>query len=250
MRRLGLRAGIAATMVFLALIAGGCASRQHVGERHSAHAGAASAAVDSLLAGIPEQGSTLGSPAAPVTLLYFGDLQCPFCREFTLGALRPLITSYVRSGKLKIEYRSLQTATRDRATFETQQIAALAAGRQNKLWPYIELFYLEQGKEDTGYVNESFLDGLAQQVSGLNLIAWSAARTDPRLANMIASDARVAAHVGFNATPSFLMGNTSGTFHVFEPRTLTNVQPFAAVTEQLLRLGRRRPLGSPLTSSS
>ncbi len=245
-----MRAGIAATMILLVLIAGGCASRQFVVEGHRAHASGASAVVDSLLAGIPENGSTLGSPKAPVTLVYFGDLQCPFCREFTLGALRPLIATYVRSGKLKIEYRSLQTATRDRTTFETQQVAALAAGRQNKLWPYIELFYLEQGKEDTGYVNERYLEGLAQQVSGLNLIAWSAARTDPALAKVITSDAHVAAHVGFNATPTFLIGDTNGTYHPFNPHTLTSPLPYAAVTEELLQLSRRQRLGSPLASSS
>jgi len=245
-----MRPGIAAAMIVLMLIAGGCASRQFVVQRHSAHASAASAAADSSLAGIPEQGSTLGSPTAPVTLVYFGDLQCPFCREFTLGALRPLIATYVRRGKLKIEYRSLQTATRDGATFQTQQLAALAAGSQNKLWPYIELFYLKQGKENSGYVDERYLQGLAQQVSGLNLVAWSAARTDPTLANMVGRDARVARRLRLNVTPSFLIGNTDGTFHRFDPGTLTSAVPYATVIEGLLRLDRRRRLGSPLASSA
>ncbi len=63
--------------------------------------------VTSLLTGIPQSGNTLGSPAAPVTLQYFGDLECPICRQFTLeGALKPLIEKYVRTGKLKIEYRN------------------------------------------------------------------------------------------------------------------------------------------------
>jgi hypothetical protein len=35
----------------------------------------------------------------------------------------------VRPGKLKIEYRSLETATREPETFHTQQLAALAAGK-------------------------------------------------------------------------------------------------------------------------
>ena len=104
------------------------------------------AEVSSLLAGIPQPGSTLGDPKAPVTLQYFGDLECPFCKQFMLGALPSLIRSYVRGGKLKIEYRSLETATRDPQTFKTQQVAALAAGKQNRMWEYIELFYHEQGR--------------------------------------------------------------------------------------------------------
>ena len=90
------------------------------------------AKVVSEIGGIPQNGNTLGSPKAPVTLEYFGDLECPICKEFTLGALPTLIQKYVRTGKLKIEYRNLETATREPETFKTQQSAALAAGKQNK----------------------------------------------------------------------------------------------------------------------
>ncbi len=145
-----------------------------------------------------------------MTLEYFGDLQCPYCREFTLGALAALIARYVRTGTLKIEFRSLETATSDPQTFITQQAAALAAGRQNKLWNFVELFYHEQGTEDSGYVTERYLQGLAQQVGGLNLLAWSVARDDARLPEVIRRDARFAAAVGFAGTPAFLFANAAG----------------------------------------
>src|SRR5438105_14155008 len=35
--------------------------------------------VNSVLAGTTQSGGTLGSPTAPVTLVYFGDLECPVC---------------------------------------------------------------------------------------------------------------------------------------------------------------------------
>ena len=103
----------------------------------------------------------LGNPNAPVTLAYFGDLECPICKEFTLGALPSIIQKQVRTGKLKIEYRSLETATHEPEIFKTQQIAALAAGKQNKMWNFVETFYHEQGEENTGYVTESYLQELA-----------------------------------------------------------------------------------------
>jgi protein-disulfide isomerase/thiol-disulfide isomerase/thioredoxin len=166
------------------------------------------AVVSSLLAGIRQRGNTLGDPKAPVTIQYFGDLQCPACRRFTRSVLPSLIESYVRSGKLKIEYRSLQTATRDPEIFKFQQIAALAAGRQNRMWNFIELFYHEQRPEDSGYVTESYLQGLAQQVSGLNLIEWTAARNDPELGATVTSDAQAAKRKGIKATPEFVLTNT------------------------------------------
>ena len=116
---------------------------------NSKQANAAVNQVDALLAGVPQSGNVLGDPKAPVTLQYYGDLECPICKEFTLGALPSLIQKYVRAGKLKIEYRSLETATREPETFKSQQIAALAAGKQNKMWHYLELFYHEQGQKRT-----------------------------------------------------------------------------------------------------
>ena len=103
----------------------------------------ARAKVDALLAGIPQSGSTLGSAKAKVTLTEFGDLKCPICREFALGAEQKLIARDVRAGRLRIDYRSLCTATcagPQPGVFPTEQAAALAAGEQDRAWYYIELF--------------------------------------------------------------------------------------------------------------
>ena len=168
------------------------------------------AEVSSLLGGIPQAGIVLGSPNAPVTLQYFADLECPVCKEFTTGALQSLIPQWVRTGKLKIEYRNLETATREREVFRDQQVAALAAGKQGKLWPFIEIFYREQGEEGSGYVTEQYLQNLAQQVPGLNITQWTAARNEPGLASQLTTDAQLASSQGFTGTPSFLISKTGG----------------------------------------
>jgi len=193
------------------------------------------AEVSSLVGGIPQTANVLGSPKAPVTLVYFGDLECPICREFTLNALPSIIPQQVRTGKLKIEYRSLETATREPEVFKTQQVAALAAGRQNKLWNFIETFYHEQGEEDSGYVTESYLQNLAQQVPGLNLAQWTTDRSEPALANEVASDAQAANALGFNGTPSFELGKTGGTLQKFEAGTFSEAAPYNDAIEKLAK---------------
>jgi protein-disulfide isomerase len=190
--------------------------------------------VVSLVGGIPQNGNTLGSPKAPVTMQYFGDLECPICKDFTLGALPTLIQKYVRTGKLKIEYRNLETATREPETFRTQQIAALAAGKQQKAWDFIELFYHQQGGEDTGYVTENYLQELAKQVPGLNLATWTSDRNTPEFTNTITSDAQAANNAGFNGTPSFLIGKTGGTLTKFEYASLTDPSSFESAIDKLL----------------
>jgi protein-disulfide isomerase len=172
--------------------------------------GGAASEVSAQLAGIPQHGNTLGNPKAPLTVKFFGDLQCPYCRRFALGALPSLIERYVRRGRVKIEYHSLETATRDPQVFTTQQEAALAAGRQNKMWNFIELFYHEQGPEDSGYVTENYLQGLAQQVGGLNLPSWMAARGEASLLNTLREDASTASSAGLASTPTFLLRRERG----------------------------------------
>jgi protein-disulfide isomerase len=191
--------------------------------------------VNALVGGIPQSGNVLGNPSAPVTLQYFGDLECPGCREFTLGALPSLIGNYVRAGKLKIAYRALETASREPEVFRSQQIAALAAGKQAKMWDYLEIFYREQGEEGSGYVTESYLKGLAAQVTGLNLAAWSAARNDPAFQNAITTDARAANTAAFTGTPSFLIGKTGGSMQKLEYSSLTDPSSFNAAIEHLLK---------------
>jgi protein-disulfide isomerase len=222
-KRLGAMAAIALPMIVVVLLIGGGSGRR-TPQPVDARTTTAAHQIDALLAGIPESRNTLGSPTAPVTLQFFGDLECPTSREFAVGALPSLIARWVRGGQLRIEYRSLETATRRPAVFTAQQAAALAAGMQHKLWYYVELFYHEQGREDSGYVTARYLEGLAQQTPGLSLALWSKDRQEPPLAAQIATDEQTAARLGFHNTPSFLIGRTDSTrpeklvhFSVLEP---------------------------------
>jgi protein-disulfide isomerase len=233
--QLGIVVGIVVAIIVVILIATGGSGGTKKIVSGSKAANETVATVDSLVNGIPQHGNVLGYPNAPVTLQYFGDLECPICKEFTLGALPTLVQDYVRSGKLKIEYRSFKTATREPETFNTQQVAALAAGKQNKMWHFIELFYHEQGEEDSGYVTESYLQNLAQQVPGLNLTQWASDRNDPALANQVASDAQAASNAGFTGTPSFLIAKTGRPPEKLEPGTFTESGPYASAIEKRLK---------------
>jgi protein-disulfide isomerase len=231
--------GVVATIVIVAIVAiavaVGSGSTKAPPKKGSTGEHTAIKTVDDIVGGIPQSGNVLGSPTAPVTLEYFGDLECPICREFTLGALPTLIQKFVRTGKLRIEYRSLETATREPEVFKTQQIAALAAGKQDKMWYFVELFYHEQGEEDSGYVNESYLRGLAQQIPGFNLAKWVSDRNDAEYSNQVAADAQAANNEGFNGTPSFLIGTTGGAMKKLGEVSLTEPSGFEEAIESLLK---------------
>jgi protein-disulfide isomerase len=225
---------VVVVVVVIALVTGG-GKKTAVVKPGTASASSTEKLVTSLVGGITQNANVLGSPTAPVTLQYFGDLECPICRDFTLGALPSLIQKWVRTGKLRIEYRSLETATREPEVFKNQQVAALAAGKQSKMWNFIETFYHEQGEEDSGYVTENYIQGIAKQVPGLNLAQWTSDRNDSSLAAQVATDAQAANNQGFNGTPSFLIGKSGGAMSKYEYSSLTNPSGFNEAIEKLLK---------------
>jgi protein-disulfide isomerase len=196
-----------------------------------------------LLHGIPERSNALGHATAPVTLQVFADLECPICREFALGAQSRLIRNDVRTRRLRIEYLSMETATPELGPFVRQQVAALAAGRQDRMWYFVELFYREQGQEDSGYATNAYLQGIARQVPGLNLRAWEAARWDPLLIARVSDDEQTASELGLPGTPAFLIGCTGGRLRRFFPGSgsFEEPAPYEAAIHRLLRGCRRSP---------
>jgi protein-disulfide isomerase len=203
-------AAIVVVAVAIAISSGGGGSS---GLQTGAKATKSSSDINNLLAGIPSSGNVLGSPSAKVTVTEYGDLQCPICRDFAEGAERTLISNEVRAGKVRLVYRSLSTATGNGPNpgiFPTQQAAALAAGLQGHAWNYILLFYREQGSEGTNYVNDAYLTGLAQQISGLNMTKWQSDRTSANLIAEVNRDGNIANAKGFNSTPTIVVSGPRG----------------------------------------
>lgn len=166
--------------------------------------------VTALLAGIPQKGTTLGSPEAPITLWIYADLQCPTVKLFVKSYLPSIVNTWVRNGDVKLEYRSLQTDTSNERTFFRQEIASLAAGRQDRMWNFLLTFLHEQKQANTGYVTEGFLAGIASQVPGLERARWRRDREDALLSKRVALGVYSAHQKDFSYTPSFLLGISRG----------------------------------------
>ena|SRR5205085_4238166 len=215
-RRLRMISGVVLAALAIVAVAIAISSRGGGGGSGLQHGTAANktvAAVDSLLGGIPQSGNALGSPSAKVTVTEFGDLECPICRDFADSTEKTLISKDVRAGKVRLIFRSLETATGNGPTpnvFPTQQAAALAAGLQSKAWNYILLFYKEQGAENTAYVTDSYLTGLARQIPGLDLNKWQSDRSSSSLTSQVAQDEQSASSKGFNSTPTIVVQGPKG----------------------------------------
>jgi protein-disulfide isomerase len=189
-----------------------------------------------LLLGIPQHGSVLGYEHAPVTLQFFGDLQCRESRQVMLGALPILIRHWVRAGKLRISFRSVETDTAKAGGYQeflAQQGAALAAGRQDKLWNFVDAFYREQGPEFVGYVDEAFLDRIAA-IAGVEMSSWEGEREPVDWVRPLGREKRLAVDRHVPTTPAFLIGPTGGEPHLLRHFGLDDPGVFNEAIEELL----------------
>jgi protein-disulfide isomerase len=160
-----------------------------------------SANTESLFTGIAQSGVTLGNPDAKVTLYEFADLQCPFCKQYAETVFPQLVEKYVKPGKVKMVFRNLTFIGPDSVTAAR---AAAAAGAQNKLWDFQDLFYKNQGTENTGYVTDQFIEDIAK-AAGADPAKLMADMSAPLVEQQLGEAQQQAQEFGINSTPSFLI---------------------------------------------
>jgi protein-disulfide isomerase len=162
--------------------------------------------VNSQLNGISQEGTVLGDPKAKVTLIEFGDLQCPVCKGYSEEVLPQIIAGPVKNGESKLDFRNY-TIIGPQST--PAGAAALAAGEQGRGWNYIELFYRNQGTEDSGYATSSFLEAIARGAGVKDIVKWNADRKSKRVLKQVSSATGEAESLGFTGTPSFAVQGPS-----------------------------------------
>ena len=174
------------------------------------------AQVAALLHGIPQHGVALGRASAPVTLVEFADLQCPFCARWARGTMPEIVRKYVRPGRVRIVFVGMTILGPDSVKAFR---AALAAGQQNHFWDVEELLYLNQGTEGSGWVKDGFLRSIGSSVKGLSVARMLAAMSSVGVEKQLAGASRLAA--GIQQTPSFAVGRTDRSLKLVAISSLT-----------------------------
>lgn len=59
-----------------------------------------------IVSATPAGGFVMGNPNAAVKLIEFGSMTCPHCAEFDETGVKPLIDTYVKSGRVSYEFRN------------------------------------------------------------------------------------------------------------------------------------------------
>jgi protein-disulfide isomerase len=156
--------------------------------------------VDSLVGEIPQKDLVLGEPSAKVHLYEYGDLQCPVCKEYSEEVLPQIIEGPIKQGQSTIEFRNF-------TIIGPQSIpagaGAIAAGAQGRGWNFLELFYRNQGAENSGYATDEFITAVAKAAGVKDIATWNKERKSKKVKQEVDQTTEQAQNFGFTGTPSF-----------------------------------------------
>ena len=188
--------------------------------------------VQTLLRGIPQSGNMLGKASAPVTMVEYVDLQCPFCQEFETQAMPTLLSRYVRSGKLKVEARPVAIRGADSVR---GQSAAIAAGLQNKMFNFMQLLYDNQGVENSGWLNDSIVKSAAVSIPGLDVGQFVKDVNSSVVDDQVKGFDEQATADALAGTPTILVGKTGTKPRQVALTAANDPSPVAAAIDAALR---------------
>lgn len=154
---------------------------------------------------VPERGSerdfkVLGSESAPVTIVEFTDMQCPYCGLFSRTTFPALRRQYIDTGKVRFISRDLPLPMHPYAI--AAAVAARCAGQQGKYWEYREWMVAHQ--ED---LPKSPYNDFAQHV-GLDVAAFDVCRNAGLQEQKVLLDVESSKAAGITVTPTFVLGRT------------------------------------------
>lgn len=165
--------------------------------------------VQELLGGVRQDGSSLGSPDAPVTLGLFTDLQCSTCDTYQRDTVDPLIAKYARGDQVRFE---LHNYSLGQADVTQSAYAATAAGEQDREWQFAELFFRNQDQAPGGSVTDEFLDDLGNSIPDFDLDSWHQAMGSDQVKEAVDADQKLAAQYGLRVeAPSIVVDGPGGT---------------------------------------
>lgn len=159
----------------------------------------------SLFRGVEQDGVALGSPDAPLTVVEYADLQCPYCAQWSRDVLPALVDEYVRPGRVRLVFRGLAFLGPDS---EKALRTALAAGEQDRLWDVVHGLYASQGAENAGWVTDDLLRRVAP--AAVDAGRMLAATHSPAVERELAAASRAAERARVPGTPYFEAGPTGG----------------------------------------
>ncbi|MBU6491013.1 DsbA family protein [Patescibacteria group bacterium] len=151
----------------------------------------------------------IGQPDAPITIAFWSDFQCPFCKQFELNTLPQVVKDYVDAGKAKVVFLDFAFLGPN-SMVDAEYARAVWALYPSQYFAWRSAFYNQQPQENSlnAADNLSFITKITDSISGIDASKVAAAvKTNQTTYDAaINADRTEGQKFGVNATPSFIIG--------------------------------------------
>lgn len=166
-----------------------------------------------------------GNGSAKLSIIEFGDYQCPICGAFFTQTEPQVTTDYVDSGKARFYFMDFAFLGPDSQTLAQ---GAWCANEQNLYYPYHDFIYSHQGTENSGWATPDKVEKFAAQITRMNAQQFTTCLESQKYNTGVRQEAEVAASSGVQGTPTFFIGNP-GIGYV----TLVGNQPYSVFQQTI-----------------
>lgn len=147
-----------------------------------------------------EEDPTLGDPNAPVTLIEFGDFECPFCGRFAMDTKPLLIENEIKQGKLRLVWKDFPLSIHTRA--QKAHEAARCAQEQGKFWEYHDILF-----QNLRNLKISDLEDYASRLN-LDRNSFDVCLKSEKYTALVQKGVEEGIRAGVRGTPAFLVNGT------------------------------------------
>lgn len=164
----------------------------------------------------------VGEVSAPVTIVYWFDYQCPFCKKFDEDALAQVYENYVKTGKVKIVFKDFQFLGPD-STDAGLFAQAVWEAYPEEFYAWHQAMFAAQDEEHGGFGNTDSIVALTKtEVPAIDtariLSLIESKKTEYEAA--LDADRAAGSAMGVNGTPALAVGKA----------ILSGAQPYATVS--------------------
>ncbi|MFV0374330.1 DsbA family protein, partial [Microbacterium sp.] len=150
--------------------------------------------------------AAVGAVDAPVVLVMWTDMRCPFCAVFSRETLPALTQEYIDSGQVRLEVHTV-------AFFGEQSadaaVAALAAGDQGRYFEFLHTVYDAAPDDARAELPRDVLIAFAEQAGVPDIARFTAALDEPALMQSVQATTATAQQIGVGSVPFFVVGETA-----------------------------------------
>jgi protein-disulfide isomerase len=154
----------------------------------------------------PGQAPFRGAMNASVTIVEFGDFQCPTCDAWYRTQEPLVLQNLIDTGRVRFEWRDFDFFGPDSISASE---AAYAAGEQGKFWQFYDILYSNQQTPNSGWSNSTHLQQFAEQL-GLNMTQFDQSFQSGKYSTLINSNYELGKQLGVTATPTFFVIGPDG----------------------------------------